>query len=220
MKKLLIVSILLLSYALVIAQNVNNVTIETKVKNEGFDGTMTWYLKDGKIALDILFQHEGTSYESRLIPDLNKGLLNILTHTGGIKLHTVTEISNIEPAKNFDRNIIDIEDKGNVEFSGIMCKKLIIRTAATITECYIDPSINFSYYSYESFFKSDHALLALKDLRMKGFPLYLKTTDLEGRIINSVETTNIRANSVSDDIFKIGSGYMSIEESMKPIREE
>ncbi|MDD3876243.1 MAG: DUF4412 domain-containing protein [Bacteroidales bacterium] len=220
MKKILIISFLFLSTAILPAQNINNVTIKTTVKAEGFDGIITWYINNGKLAFDVEYEFNGTLYSSRFIPDLNSGMLNILTHTGGMKMKSSAPASDIQPTASFDRNILEIERLGDAEFSGIACQKFIIRTSNNIIECYIDPGININYYNYESFIKSDHALLALKDLRMKGFPIAVKTTDLEGKIINVVETIDMRVNSVSDDIFRIGSEYKTFEElNPMPVQE-
>jgi len=220
MKKSIIISFFFLCIAFLSAQNINNVSIETNVNAPGFDGKITWYIMNGKLAFDVTYQHEGNTYESRFIPNLNRGQMDILTHTGGLKMRSSVTSTDIQPTAGFDRTILEIERLGDAEFSGIRCQKFIVKTAAHIIECYIDTDINIAYYNYEAFIKSDHALLALKELRLKGFPIAVKTMDLEGNVLNNVQTTNMRVNAVSDNTFRIGSEYKTFEQlNQMPIQE-
>ena len=198
------------------AQNINNVTIKTTLKGANFDGQITWFLKGDKIAFDVQFTNEGKQYLTRYIPDKVKGIFHILSTTPESKIYSTAEAKLIEPTPGFDSHIISIEQVKDEVISGINCKKIIVKTAGSVTECYIDPTINANYTSYESFFRSDYALLAMKELKMTtGFPIAIKTVDLEGKVITEVQTLNIQANSVTDNVFNISKDYKPIEDFNK-----
>jgi len=198
------------------AQNISNATLKTTVKGGNFDGQITWFLKGDKIAFDVQFTNEGKQYTTRYIPDRTKGIFHILSTTPDSKIYSTAEAKLIEPTPGFDRNIISVEQAGDEVISGINCKKIIVKTAGSVTECFIDPTINVNYTSYESFFRSDYALLAMKELKMNGFPIAVKTVDLEGKVLTEVQTLNIQANSVNDNVFNISKDYKPIEQLNKP----
>lgn len=217
MKKTIFLLCCILSVGFLAAQNTNNVTIKTKVKGDKFTGDITWFVKGDKIAFDVQFSHEGKQYNTRFIPDKSKGIFHILSNTPDNKIYSTAEAKSIVPAPGFDAVVLSVEDAGTETVSGISCKKLIVKTAGTITECFIDPTINAQYTSYEAFFQSDYALLAMKEMKMNGFPIAIITKDLEGNIITDVQTTNIQVNSVNDNVFKIGKEYKTVEELNKTV---
>lgn len=215
MKKSLLLIFCSILSVIITAQTVNNATIKTTVKGDKFDGEIIWYLKGDKVAFDMQFTHEGKTYSSRFIPDKSKGLFHILTNSGESRIYSTADAKSIEVTPGFDPTILSVEPAGEQLISGINCKKIIVKTAGTVTECYIDPTINVNYTSYETFFRSDYALLAMKELKMNGFPIAIKTKDLEGKTITEVTTTNIQQNSVTDNHFAIGKEYKTIEELNK-----
>jgi len=215
MKKLNFLILCIIISASITAQSVNNVSIKTNVKGDNFDGQITWFVKGDKIAFDMQFTHEGKTFTSRFIPDKSKGLFHVLTTTPDAKIYSTAEAKSIEPTPGFDPVILSVEMAGDEVISGINCKKIIVKTAGTVTECFIDPTINAQYTSYETFFRSDYALLAMKELKLNGFPIALITKNLEGRILTEVQTINIQLNSVNDNVFVVGKEYKPIEELNK-----
>lgn len=215
MKKIFVLFICLIAGGLLFAQSINNVTVKTVVKGGQFDGLLTWYVMGDKIAFDMEFTHEGNTYSTRFIPDKAKGIFHLLSNTLGQKIYSTAEVNTIQPAPGFDPVILSVELAGDEVVSGINCKKIIVKTAGMTTECYIDPTINVNYTSYEAFFRSDYALLAMKELKMNGFPIAFKTINAEGKVVTEVNTVSIQQNSVTENVFKIGSEYKSIEELNK-----
>ncbi len=215
MKKNIFLILCLITSAFITAQSVNNATIKTNVKSDNFDGQITWFVKGDKIAFDMQFTHEGKTFSSRFIPDKSKGVFHILTTSSDSKIYSTADAKSIETTPGFDPVILSVEQAGNEVISGINCKKIIVKTAGTTTECFIDPSINAQYTSFETFFRSDYALLAMKELKINGFPIALITKNLEGKIITEVQTTSIQTNSVNDNIFTIGKEYKTVEELNK-----
>jgi len=194
------------------AQSYKNLSIEQNVKNSEFSGTFKWYIKGNKLAFDMSYVHEGVKRETRFIPNLSKNEFILLTLS--INMKSYINIADIKPASDFGM-IRNIKEDGEAIVSGINCKKIIIEATNSITECFIDTSIDFAYYNYEAFFKSDYAVQALAQLKLKGFPISIITKDLEGNVINTVTTTNIQPNSVSDNIFEVGNQYKTFEELNK-----
>ena len=215
MKKTIFIILCLISFGFLSAQNINNVTIQTKVKGPSFDGEITWFVKGDKIAFEVKFSNEGKQYITRFIPDKSKGIFHLLSTTPDGKIYSTAEAKSIQETPGFDSKILSVEQAGDVMVSGINCKKIIVKTAGSVTECFIDPTINANYTSYETFFRSDYALLAMKQLKMNGFPIALKTVDLEGKVITEVQAVNIQANSVSDNLFSVSSEYKPIEQLNK-----
>lgn len=214
MKKIICLSVLFCAFCFLNAQNAN-MMIEAKIQNNDFDGNIIWYIKGDKLAFDMIYTYEGNTYETRFIPQPDKGVMYLLNDAGGQKMKTTINAGDIRADENFDKRILEVNIEENVVVSGIECKKIIVKTANTVTECFIDTSIDFPYYRYEAFLRSDYALLALRQLNMKGFPIAVKTTDRSGNVINNVETLNIRSNVVSDNIFTVTADYKSFEEINK-----
>lgn len=215
MKKTFFLILCFISIGFIYAQNINNVTIKTNVKGAKFDGQITWFIKGDRIAFDVQFSNDGKQYTTRFIPDKLIGVFHLLSTTPESKIYSTADAKSIELAPGFDPVILSIDQAGDEVISGINCKKIIVKTAGVITECFIDPTINISYTSYEKFFPSDYALLAMKELKMKGFPIALKSVDLEGKVITEVQTVNIQVNSVNDNVFSISKEYRTIEELNK-----
>jgi len=215
MKKTIFSILGLLIMGFISAQSINNATIKTSVKGDNFDGYITWFLKGDKLAFDVEFSHEDKTYLSRFIPDKAKGIFHILTNTPEAKIYSTAEAKSINHTPGFDPIVISVTEEGQEVISGINCTKIVVKTAGTITECYIDPTINAQYASYEAFFRSDYALLAMKELKLNGFPIALKTTDLDGKVLTEMKTINIQTNSVNDNAFKIDKEYKTVEELNK-----
>ena len=54
-----------------------------------------------------------------------------------------------------------------------------------------------------------------KSSTFPGFPIAIKTVDLDGKVITEVKTLNIQANSVTDNTFTVSKDYKPIEDLNK-----
>lgn len=201
MRTLLLFSFLLLHLNLS-AQAFEGIVKMKQTDAAGTESFITWYIKDAKIAFDMLVQKPNTEkMELRFVPDLQRKVL-VMTDAK-TKSNFDIPLNMIQADPNIQAGIKVTElGRGNIEPSFKQNVDLEIKTTNTTTLSEYTTDILIDWSLYADFFKQDYTIAALAQSKTKGFPYKSITKDAKGNITNKLELLEVKKTTVPTNVFK------------------
>lgn len=201
MRNLLLFAALLLQLSLS-AQAFEGIVKMKQTDAAGTESFITWYIKDSKIAFDILVQKPNAEkMDLRFVPDLQRKVL-VMTDAK-TKSNFDIPLNMIQADPNIQAGIKVTElGRGNIEPSFKQNVDLEIKTANTTTLSEYTTDILIDWSLYADFFKQDYTIIALAQSKTKGFPYKSITKDAKGNVTNKLELLEVKKTSVPANVFK------------------
>ncbi len=216
-KNLSLILCILLMGSTLIAQGFEGV-IKAEYYNAQNDSrsTVKWYIAEGKVALQMIMQSDRGKYVSTFIAQKSSQNLDILSKTpDGKKLHHSIPTSEVSKPDQFpsvsDFEVMQKDETQTIQ--GYQCTKIAGESSSSKTIAWIAKGIDFPFYQYADYFKSDYNLALLSRLQINGFPLQSVTTDNRGMITEKVEVEEIQKKNLDPSVFQVPSDYKTVEKS-------
>ena len=205
--------------------------LSTCLMAQGFEGVVTaehynasadsrsqikWELAPGKVALTMIMKGEQGEYTTTFIARKGSNKLHVLSATpNGKKLHHPIPVQEITPTKNFpDASSFEVREQDQSKtIAGYNCTKVAAQSPESKTIAWVAKGIDFPFYKYAEFFKSDYNLAILSQLQIKGIPLQSVTTSNRGLIIESVEVQKVQEKSLAPSVFEVPNGYKTVDKA-------
>lgn len=181
-----------------------------------------WYLASGNVALKMIMDSEKGRYITTFIARQESQQMDVLSKTPqGTKLHHPIPLKEVKSSENFPaKSSFEVRQQGESKtISGRSCKKIVAESPESKTIAWLAKTINFPFYQYADYFKSDYNLALLSQLSINGFPLQSVTTSNRGLIIESWEAKAIQKKSLSPSVFEVPADYKTVEQGVVKGRE-
>lgn len=177
---------------------------------------ITWYLAPGKVALKMVMTSEKGEYTTKFIARKGSQKLHVLSKMpNGKKLHHEIATSEISSPDNFPQlssfNAQVQEETKNK--AGYSCTKVVGESPESKTIAWMAKDIDFPFYEYADYFKSDYNLALLADIQTNGFPLQSVTTNNRGLVIESIEVKDVNKRDLEPTLFEVPADYKTVDKS-------
>lgn len=175
---------------------------------------ITWYLAPGKIALKMVMTSQNGEYSTTFIARKGSNELHILSHTpNGEKLHHAIPTSEMSKPDHFPSyGSFEAQEQDETKNqAGHRTTKVVGESDKSKTITWVAKDIDFPYYQYSDYFKSDYNIAILADIKMNGFPLQSVTTNNRGLIIESIEVEDVNKRDLDPSVFKVPADYKTVE---------
>jgi hypothetical protein len=177
---------------------------------------ITWYLAPGKIALNMVMSSQNGNYTATFIARQGSNELDVLSQTpDGKKLHhaiPASDISSPEHFPSYGSFEAQLQDETKNQ-AGYRTTKVVGESDESKTIAWVAKDIDFPFYQYADYFKSDYNIALLADIQMNGFPLQSVTTNNRGLIIESIEVEDVTERNLDPSVFKVPADYKTVEKS-------
>jgi CYTH domain-containing protein len=188
--------------------------VVTQTYNSAKDGqhiSVTWYVTQTQCKLKMQFSDKDVNTTSYFIPNAQNNQL--VTYSDGAA--TAQKVYYSIPVGGIKANVETptIERTSQTkELGGVLCEKIIAKTANATTEMWVTKDFKGDYYQFASFFKNSYELKALSAGAVKGFPLASVTKDNTGKVLNSYELVSVSSTEIADTEFTAPADYNNAAE--------
>ena len=178
---------------------------------DGQQVSVTWYVTQAQCKLKMQFSDKDVNTISYFIPNTQSNQLVTYSEAAAAtqKVYYSIPVGNIKAAVEMPSIERTSQTK---ELGGLLCEKIIAKTANTTTEMWVTKDFKGDYYQFASFFKSSYELKALSAGAVKGFPLASVTKDNTGKVVASYELVSVSSTEIADTEFTAPADYKNAAE--------
>lgn len=183
------------------AQNFEGIIEMRQETAAGVTYDITWYIKNDRIAYEIVPHSGEKSLKMRFVPQPEQNsMLMIINSPEG---NTKKEILPHDISSDIDMSNSTVSEIGtrNSENFGEV-KVLSVNTPTTSTEVEVTTAININLAKYASLIKNEYGIQALIKTNRKGFPLNSVTKDSSGKVVSKTNVSSVNRTSVSEEYFQ------------------